>query len=185
MLDLIEKLTADAKGRVRLMVGRCILRAINDSGSVQVVQAQLLADEVQDDVERIQQYGYTSVPLSGAEGVVVFVGGNRDHGIVIATEDRRYRLKGLAGGEVAIYDDQGQAVHLTRSGIVVKGAGKPVTITDTPKVRMECDLDVVGEVRDRCDAAGKSMAQMRASHIAHTHKTNAVGAQTDTPLQGI
>ncbi|WP_431477838.1 phage baseplate assembly protein domain-containing protein [Massilia eburnea] len=59
--------------------------------------------------------GFTSVPKPGAEGVVVFVGGNRDHGLVIAVEDRRFRLKGLASGEVAIYDDQGQKVHLTRA----------------------------------------------------------------------
>lgn len=183
MLEQLEMLMADAKGRLRLMVGRCILRAITDGGAVQTVQAQLLADELQDDVERIQQYGYTSVPLPGAEGVVVFVGGNRDHGIVIATEDRRYRLKGLKGGEVALYDDLGHAVHLARTGIVVKGAGHPITITDTPKVRMECDLDVVGEVRDRCDVENKSMADMREAHIKHTHKTNAIGFQTDTPLQ--
>ncbi len=36
--------------------------------------------------------------------------------------DRRYRLKGLQTGEVAVYDDQGQSVTLTREGIVVDGA---------------------------------------------------------------
>ncbi len=119
MFKAIEDMTAGIRQRAALMVGRCILRAISDTSAVQLVQCQLLADEIQDDVERIQQYGFTSVPLPGAEGVVVFVGGNRDHGLLIAVEDRRYRLQGLEGGEVALYDDQDQKIHLTRTGITV------------------------------------------------------------------
>lgn len=169
MIDALHKLTEGMRAKVNLMVGRAILSAVNDSAALQTVQAQLLADEVLDDVERVQQYGYTSVPLPGAEGVVVFVGGNRDHGLVIATDDRRYRKAGLAAGEVAIYDDQGQSVHITRSGIVVNGAGKPVTITNTPKVRMETSLEVTGEVKDNCDGTGKTMAAMRSTYNSHTH----------------
>lgn len=114
MLDAIERMTAGARQRVSLMVGRCILRAINDTKGVQLVQAQLMADELHGDMERIQQYGFTGVPLPGAEGVAVFVGGNRDHGLIIAVEDRRYRLKGLAGGEVAMYTDEGDYIKLAR-----------------------------------------------------------------------
>ena len=80
MIDAIQKMTEGLRGRVQLMIGRAILSAISDAGKIQTAQAQLLADEVQDDVERIQEYGFASVPLPGAEGVVVFVGGNRDHG---------------------------------------------------------------------------------------------------------
>lgn len=170
MLEAIEKLTAGARGRAALMVGRCILKAIGDSKSVQLVQAQLLAEEVHDDVERIQEYGFTSVPKAGAEGVVVFVGGNRDHGLVIAVEDRRYRLKGLASGEVAIYDDQGQKVHITRSGIVIDGAGRDVTIQNAPVVHVPQDLvvgrDVIAQ-RDVVDHGNKSMAGMRQTYNAH------------------
>jgi phage gp45-like len=41
------------------------------------------------------------------------------HPIVLVVGDRRYRLKNLQDGEVAIYDDLGQKVHLTRDGIRV------------------------------------------------------------------
>lgn len=169
MIDALHKLTESMRAKVQLMVGRAILSAINDGGAVQTVQAQLMADEVQDDAERIQQYGYTSVPLPGAEAVLVFVGGNRDHGLVIATEDRRYRLVGLAAGEVAIYDDQGQKVHLTRAGIVVNGAGKPITLTNASKVRMETSLEVTGDIKDNCDGGGKTMAAMRTAYNGHSH----------------
>lgn len=169
MIDALSKLTESMRAKVQLMVGRAILGAINDGGAVQTVQAHLMADEVQDDAERIQQYGYTSVPLPGAEAVLVFVGGNRDHGLVIATEDRRYRLVGLAAGEVAIYDDQGQKVHLTRTGIVVNGAGKPITLTNASKVRMETSLEVTGDIKDNCDGSGKTMAAMRTAYNGHGH----------------
>ncbi len=170
MLEAIEKMTAAARGRAALMVGRCILRAIGDGKAVQLVQAQLLAEEVHDDVERIQEYGFTSVPKPGAEGVVVFVGGNRDHGLLIAVEDRRFRLKGLASGEVAVYDDQGQKVHLTRAGIVIDGAGKDVTIQNAPVVHVPQDLTVGRDIiaqGDVIDHGSKSMAGMRQTYNAH------------------
>lgn len=62
------------------------------------------------DREYFQHYGYTSRPLPGAEGII-FREGN--HIIMIASDDRRYRIA-LEEGEVALYDDQGIAVHLKR-----------------------------------------------------------------------
>jgi phage baseplate assembly protein V len=169
MIDALSKLTEGMRAKVQLMVGRAILSAVSDGGPIQTVQAQLLADEVLDDVEHVQHYGYTSVPLAGAEGVLVFVGGNRDHGLVIATDDRRHRPIGLEPGEVAIYDDQGQEVRITRGGIVVNGAGKPVTITNASVVRMESHLEVTGDIKDQCDGSGKTMASMRSIYNGHGH----------------
>lgn len=164
MIEALNKLTESMRAKVQLMVGRAILRAASDAASLQTVQASLMADEVLDDVERVQQYGFTSVPLPGAEAVLVFVGGNRDHGLVIATDDRRFRLKGLPGGEVAIYDDLEQKVHLTRTGIVVHSTGT---------VRVEASgLHCTGDIKDNCDGAGKTMAEMRTIYNGHGHPTN-------------
>ncbi|OHD24777.1 MAG: hypothetical protein A2Y38_07775 [Spirochaetes bacterium GWB1_59_5] len=110
----VQKLTAPLARRVRLMVGRAVLTLVDDSLKLQGLQVRLLDGELRSDVERMQEYGFTSHPHPGAEAAVVFVGGSRDHGLVIAVDDRRYRLKALAAGEVAFYDDQGQAVHLKR-----------------------------------------------------------------------
>ena len=115
LLKTVHKATAGLRNRVMLMLGRAVLSAINDNGGVQVVQATLLEDELRGDLERFQEYGFTSVPLPGAEALVAFIGGNRDHGVVVAVEDRRYRLHGLKGGEVAIYTDEGDFIHLQRN----------------------------------------------------------------------
>lgn len=98
----------DTVQRVRLMVARAVVGAASDAPMMQTTQVHLCTGEVKDGVERFQQYGFTSVPHAGAEGVCLFVGGNRDHGVLIAVDDRRYRLKGLADGEVALYTDEDQ-----------------------------------------------------------------------------
>lgn len=64
--------------------------------------------------EYLQHYGFTSRPLAGAELVIIVEGNNI---IAVASDDRRYRLT-IADGEAALYDDQGQKVHLKRNGIV-------------------------------------------------------------------
>jgi phage baseplate assembly protein V len=114
------KLLAPTARRLRLMASRAVLSLIDDAPGVQLVQVKLLDGEVRGGVERVQQYGFTSVPLAGAEGVFLSLGADRDHGVIIAVDERRYRLKALKGGEVAIYDDLGQKVHLTREGIVIQ-----------------------------------------------------------------
>lgn len=117
-----DRLIAPLQRRVQLMVGRCILRAVNDDRKVQFVQVTMSEGEVREG-ERMQSYGFTSVPHPDCEGVAVAVGGNRNHLLVIASDDRRYRLKGLKSGEVALYDDLGQVVKLGRDGIEVESKG--------------------------------------------------------------
>jgi phage baseplate assembly protein V len=198
MKKAIEALTEDVRNKTRLMVGRGILTLVDDTGAIQISQVHLLSDEIADDVERIQEYGFTSVPKSGAEAVVVFAGGNRDHGLTIAVDDRRYRLKALAAGEVAIYDDLGQKVHLTRTGIVVDGGGLPMLLTNTPLVTIDSKLHVTGDLTidgnadvgeslvaqgDISDQGGaKSMAGMRGAHNEHEHP-NPEGGNVGLPTE--
>ncbi len=66
--------------------------------------------ETFNDREYIQHYGFTSRPLSGAEGIVLKKG---NVVIQIASDDRRYRIS-LENGEAAMYDDQGQVVRMER-----------------------------------------------------------------------
>lgn len=177
MQATINRMLAPLARRLRLMIGRAIVTAIDDAGKIQAAQVKLLDGEVRDGVEVLLQYGIASLPPGNPEGLYFSVGGDRGHGVMICIADRQYRLRNLRAGESALYDDLGQAVHLTRDGMVVRGAGLPVTITDTPLVRMECNLEVVGEVRDRCDAGGKTMAAMREIYNGHDHvETDSVTA---------
>lgn len=118
--------------RVAMLVGRALVKLIDDAGGMQLLQLEGLDGEVLSDVEHAQPYGLASAPLAGATGVLLAVGGVRANAVVINVGDRRYRLKGLIGGEVALYDDQGQAVHLKRDQVLVTSPFK--VVVEAPEV---------------------------------------------------
>ena len=137
--DLMDRAIGKALARVRTAF-RAVLTNIASTTPIQLVQADALAGEQLQDNELVQHYGFTSAPLAGTQLIVLPIGGKTAHGIIIATEHTQYRLKGLKNGEVALYDDQGQQIVLTRQGIVIRGAGLPITITNTPSVTMQTPL---------------------------------------------
>lgn len=99
---------------VQNMISRCTLALANAKGKLQQLQIRMLAGEVKDAVEHLEPYGFTSCPLPGAEGVAVFPGGDRSHGVVVVIADRRFRLQGLKAGEVALFTDEGDKIHFER-----------------------------------------------------------------------
>ena len=108
----------DLRRGLSLIVGRGSVKAVDDGTSPQRLQIELLKDEIRDELCRIQNYGFTSVPQPGAEAVVLFPGGDRGDGLIIAVDDRRYRLKALKKGEVALYSDEGDHIVLKRGNII-------------------------------------------------------------------
>jgi phage gp45-like len=69
-------------------------------------------------VEALAPYGFASVPPPGSEAIVLAPGGGRDGAFFIACGDRRYRLEGLAEGEVALFSDEGDALVFRRGNKV-------------------------------------------------------------------
>lgn len=150
--DVMKAAMDNMKRRVMGMVGRAIINAVNDGSGLQSLQIEVLDDELHDEVERFQNYGFTAHPRSGAEAIVVRVGGTASHGIVIAVDDRRYRLRSLKEGEVAIYDDRGQIVHLKRDGIL---------ITSPDRVRVEAPrVDVIADSVNLGGTGGAPVARV-------------------------
>ena len=98
---------------------RGVMTLADGAKKMRAVQVRLLADEIRDDLEHVEPYGFSSEPHPEAEAFTLFFDGDRSHGIVFTIADRRYRLKPLKTGEVAIFDDLGQKVHLTREGLEV------------------------------------------------------------------
>jgi phage baseplate assembly protein V len=121
--------------RIQHVIGRGRVTTGNDGGNVQLLQVKLGADEIRDNTPRLAEYGLTSMPPAGSDAVVVFIGGDRSNGAIVATGHQASRLKGLKPGEVAIYDDLGQSVYLTRAGIVINGGGLPINFINTPSIK--------------------------------------------------
>lgn len=130
------RLMRPVQRKIAQMVGRAVLRALNDGTGTQTMQVELLKDELYDGVERFQEYGFTSVPHAGAETVMVSIGGQRGHGIIVACEDKRYRITGLENGEVAIYTDEdldgGHRIHMKRNKEVEILSDTTASIKQTP-----------------------------------------------------
>lgn len=120
----LERMLGPIQRRINNLAVRGVVTLVNATAMCQTLQLRLLSGETKDNVEHMEPYGFTAHPKGGAEGIALFFGGDRSHGVTLVVADRRYRLQGLEAGEVALYDDQGQKVHLTRDGILVKTAKK-------------------------------------------------------------
>ncbi len=128
MIETFQRLLAPLRNRIANMVARAVVQLVDDTGKLQVVQLGVLADETRDGCERFQEYGFTSVPLPGAEAVVLFAGGRRDHGLVVAVDDRRHRMVGLQPGEVALYNNAGANAVLRADGAIELAAASGATV---------------------------------------------------------
>ena len=117
--SLVSRLIAPLARRVSLIVSRGVVTLVNDALKCQGLQVELVADELQDDVEHFQEYGFTHHPFVGAEALFFSVGGVRSHGIIACVTDRRHRPLNLGEGDVCLYTDAGERVYLDRTGDIV------------------------------------------------------------------
>lgn len=103
---------------------RAIIKSVVE-GMIKRFSATGLPGQTFDDREYLQHYGYTSRPLPGAEGILIREG---NHIVMIASDDRRYRIR-LEAGEVALYTDEGDKVHLKRNREIEVVGGNKITVT--------------------------------------------------------
>jgi phage baseplate assembly protein V len=159
MMRTMNKLLDPVRRRVAQLINRAVLQVVNDAGGLQELQVQALADEVLDRIERFQEYGLTSVPLPGAESLLLSVGGSRSNAVIIAVDDRRYRLQGLAEGEVALYsiDDQDPAGHriVLKRGGIIEVRGRVVDLRGEELLRLSgAEVEIHADTRLETDVAG-------------------------------
>ncbi|MBR7596887.1 phage baseplate assembly protein V [Klebsiella oxytoca] len=162
--------------RLRLMVDRALVRIVTDSLGRQNLQVQSLADETNDDVERFQNYGFSSVPPAGSEAIVVAVGGRRGGMVAIAVEDKGSRPRGGEEGDVILYHQEGHVIVLKKGGLA--------------EIRVK-RINLIAE--DSCDIIGKQInitgptsfsedIQVQGkSFLDHIHK-DGDGENTTKPL---
>ncbi|MGN6105792.1 MAG: phage baseplate assembly protein V [Kofleriaceae bacterium] len=131
----LEHLLRPLRNRIANAIARSVVQLVDDGKRMQRVQLGVLAGE---DVEgegggeHFQPYGFSSVPLAGAEGVVVFPNGDRGHPLVVVVSDRRYRPTDGEPGEVTVYNHTGAKIVMTKDGdIEVQPApGREVYVRD-------------------------------------------------------
>ena len=100
--------------RVQALIARGVVDSVDDALQLQYADVSLWDGHKPTQVERFQQYGLTTVPLAEAtEVLVAHEGGNTDHPIILAIDDRKYRLNNLKKGDVALYTHTGQKIHIS------------------------------------------------------------------------
>lgn len=126
----IEALLQPLANRQRNMISRAQLLLVDDGKQLQSLQ--VAAPETVPDGEHFQAYGFSSIPLAGAEGIALFPGGDRGHPLVIVMSDRRYRPTGGEPGEVTVYNHTGASITITKDGDIEArpAAGREVFIRD-------------------------------------------------------
>ncbi len=158
------------------MIARSVVKNVDDSTRLQLLQL-VVGEDTRGEVERVQNYGFTSRPANGAEAVVAFVGGDRAHGLVLAVDDRRYRIRNLSNGEVVVYD-------LTGTTILLKQNGDIEITPSSGTVKVTGDLDVIGTVNATVDVVGggKSLATHVHTPGSFSNGGGPVGGTSGTPL---
>lgn len=177
---------------IQALAGRGRVTTSDDSGNAQLLQVKLGALEVRDNTPRLAEFGFSSRPPVGADAVLVFIGGDRSNGVVIATGDQKSRPRDLEEGESKVYDLFGKFIHFTKDGgIVIEANGSAVTVNNattltinaTEKVRMVTPLlEVTGDIKSGQDVSD-SKRSMAADRVIFNEHTNGSGTSTPTPQQ--
>ncbi|AQU87961.1 hypothetical protein B0W47_11315 [Komagataeibacter nataicola] len=112
----------------------------NEQVSTPTLQAALAAGELRSDLPMVQEYGLASRPVPGSDVVVVFLGGDRTRGVVVATGDQRGRPKDLQPGDVCLFHPR------TGSRIWLKEDGSIAIIPANGKTALTGDLTATGTI---------------------------------------
>lgn len=111
---------------------RSAIDTIDDSKLMQEHAGNFMSGESRKGIEAPQNYGFTSVVMpaikdqlgkiiDSAEAVISFMGGNRSFPVAGNMDDRRYRLKELMAGDVAMFDHLQHQLHFNTDGIFITG----------------------------------------------------------------
>jgi phage gp45-like len=175
-------MSADRNLLTRLLhaVGVGRITAVDDTGVVQMLQVSERpgpdgAAGVTDKVRRITQFGFTSNPPLQTEVVLLRLWGNRTLTLAIATNNQPTRLKNLQTGDSALYDQRGAYLWLTPAGLVIDGAGLPLTIQNVGTATINGALRVTEEVTANYGGAD----EVKVSQ--HRHSAVQAGAAQSGP----
>lgn len=161
-MEAIERLWR----RVLALIGRARVTAVDDRGSVQILQVRTSAVNVQDDVPRLAEYGLASHPPIGSDAVTLSIAGGATDTVVIATGHQSSRPTSLAEGEVMLYDTRGQRVYVSAAGIRVVGTNLPIDVTTSGDVTVHAaNIRIVGNLT----VTGTILANGHVLDETHTH----------------
>lgn len=130
MINEVKKYIDRALKQVRPAF-RGVTSLLNTAGQVGVAQIKGVASEVLNNIPVFQHFGFTSALPDNSDVIVLPLLGRSGLSVIIASENGKFRLKGLVKGETAIYDAQGKYILLRKDGgIIIEAKNQAVTINN-------------------------------------------------------
>lgn len=183
-MNALDRYLAPLVARIRLMVAQALVTLVDDGTGLQQLQLRVLRGETRS-VNRLQNYGHTSVPLAGAQAIVLAVGGNRSHLVAVAVDDARYRMTNLAPGESALHNHLGDYIIIREGRIIEVVAGAKLDVTapeavfncsskvtlNTPLLAVSGAIEAGGDITSAGNVADatSTMQAMRDVYDGHNH----------------
>jgi phage baseplate assembly protein V len=188
--------------RINGLIRRCYRLLIDVTRPTTEVQIETLTDELHNDVEVFETYGWTMYPPDECpEGLVLQRNGESENGIVIAWRDPIFRPTFLLEGEVAFYSKWDQLIHFTQPGeVIIKDKAGTIVLLDaegnvriTPaggKTYINSDVVISGKLDVAQDTTLAAKLDVNGTSVKHagvnigkTHKHQDVSAGSD--LSGV
>lgn len=199
-LRILDRVTR----RILTMIGVARVTSFNDGGSVQKLQVKVNDLETIDNLVHALQFGFTSGPPDGTDVAIVFIGGDRSNGVVVACNHQESRPTNLKAGESMIYSQDGKRIYLTAGGgIIVNANGQAVQVDDASDVTWTCsgkfkvvapggvefdtpNVASTGEITDNTGSGNtQTMKSMRETYDVHDHEVANVQSGSSTVTTSI
>jgi phage gp45-like len=123
---------------------RAILVSVDDSGPQQLMQLTGLDGQTIGEAVRSQPFGLSSVPLIGAEALMLALGGGHDRMHALGVEHPQHRPTGTPPGGMVIYDAYGDAVSVVQANLRVVHSAK-ITL-QAPEIELIGNVTLGGAV---------------------------------------
>lgn len=170
--------------RIRMMLGIGCVTSMSDSGVVQQLQYRTPL-EVRGNTARLAEFGFSSAPPPGSDVVIASLGGDRSNAVIIATNHKASRHTGLLSGESVIYNQWGQFIKLTETGIVIEANNQSVTVNNATTVTINAakgvemntpTLKVSGDIIDNAGTNNTTLKNLRDTYNGHDHLVQGVAS---------
>lgn len=151
VVKIVRKEIESIKRRILGIVSRGTVRVVNDTTNTQTVQMELPNGEVTFNIPNLQPFGFSSVPLAGADGVHLCIGSNRNNSVAVSVNDHRYRPKNNIPGTVCLHTQNAVLVRCLPDGTVEIGEEPSEFAARADKVASEINA-VISSLNDLIDA---------------------------------
>lgn len=197
MKRYVDRQLAPVRRRLQSMASRGLVTSVSEDTQRQKLQLVLESNESGDNIERFQDYGFSSFPPNNSEAVVMALNGCAAKRVAVAVEKKELRPKGEQD-DVFIYHADGHFIRLTKDRKLIISVAEAILEATTrftiisPETLIQGPLHVTGGIStdlgifatggitSQGTIAGADLTAGNISYLGHKHR-DAENRLTGTP----